>query len=289
MKNIINRKHKDRLFCSIFKEKKELLSLYNAINETNYTDEEALTVNTLDNAIYMTMKNDVSFLIYGILNLYEHQSTWNPNMPLRDFLYVSQQIKRMVDENGWDIYGSKLVKIPTPQAVVFYNGKENQPARQILRLSDAFENKTKIGCMEFECLVLNINYGNNKEIMGKCKSLMGYAILIERIRKHEKREQNLETAVDHAIEECIKDNILADYLRFYWNEVKNLILSEYNEQRHIENEKRWSYEEGREEGEVRVNRLYELLFQDERLKELKECLNNKELRLKLMQEYDLIK
>ena len=158
MKNIINRKHKDRLFCSIFKEKKELLSLYNAINETNYTDEELLTVNTLDNAIYMTMKNDISFLIYGILNLYEHQSTWNPNMPLRDFLYVAQQIKIMIDENEWDIYGSKLVKIPTPQAIVFYNGKEYQPERQILKLSDAFEKMDRKGCMEFECVVLNLMY-----------------------------------------------------------------------------------------------------------------------------------
>ena len=126
MTTIINTQHKDRLFCAIFRGKKELLSLYNAINETAYTDENALIVNTLDNAIYMTMKNDVSFLIYGVLNLYEHQSTWNPNMPLRDFLYVSQQIKKMVEEKGWDLYGSRLVKIPTPQAVVFYNGKEKK-------------------------------------------------------------------------------------------------------------------------------------------------------------------
>lgn len=228
MKNIINRKHKDRLFCSIFKEKKKLLSLYNAINETNYTDEELLTVNTLDNAIYMTMKNDILFLIYGILNLYEHQSTWNPNMPLRDFLYVAQQIKIMIDENEWDIYGSKLVKIPTPQAIVFYNGKEHQPERQILKLSDA---------------------------------------------------------VEHAIEDCIKENVLADYLRLYRSEVKNLILSEYDEQKHIENEKRWSYEEGCDQ----ASKLYELLLQDDRQEEMKLSLKDKILRQKLMQEYDLIK
>ena len=178
MTTIINTQHKDRLFCAIFRGKKELLSLYNAINETAYTDENALIVNTLDNAIYMTMKNDVSFLIYGVLNLYEHQSTWNPNMPLRDFLYVSQQIKKMVEEKGWDLYGSRLVKIPTPQAVVFYNGKRGQPERQILKLSDAFENQEKPGCMEFQCLVLNINYGQNRELMEKCKPLLDYAAFI---------------------------------------------------------------------------------------------------------------
>ena len=292
MNSNMNRRYKDRLFCSIFQEKKELLSLYNAINGTDYCDEEVLTISTLDNAIYMTMKNDVSFLIYGILNLYEHQSTWNPNMPLRDFLYVSQQIRNMVEENEWDIYGSKLVKIPTPQAVVFYNGKKNQPERQILKLSDAYENKKKQGCMEFECLVLNINYGNNKEIMEKCKCLMDYAILIERIRNYEKREKNLEKAVDRAIEECIAEGVLADYLRLYRSGVKDLILSEYDEQKHIENEKRWSYEEGIERGyekaEILITRLYEYLLQDNRQEEMRECFNDKNLRHRLMEEYGLL-
>ena len=285
MNTIINRRHKDRLFCSIFKEKRELLSLYNAINGTNYTDEDAVTVNTLDNAIYMTMKNDISFLIYGILNLYEHQSTWNPNMPLRDFLYIAQQIKKMVEENGWDIYGSKLVKIPTPQAVVFYNGKMGQPERQILKLSDSFENKDRNGCMEFQCLVLNINYGKNKEIMEKCKRLMDYTILIERIRIYAKKVYSLEHAVDRAIEECIEEDVLTAYLRLYRSEVKDLILCEYDEQKHIENEKRWSYEEGIDH----VNRLYELLLQDNRQDDMKQALKDKNLRQRLMEEYNLLK
>ena len=316
MTTIINTQHKDRLFCAIFRGKKELLSLYNAINETAYTDENALIVNTLDNAIYMTMKNDVSFLIYGVLNLYEHQSTWNPNMPLRDFLYVSQQIKKMVEEKGWDLYGSRLVKIPTPQAVVFYNGKRGQPERQILKLSDAFENQEKPGCMEFQCLVLNINYGQNRELMEKCKPLLDYAAFIDRIRHYEKQELNLENAVQQAIEECVKEDILAEYLRTYRSEVTNMILSEYDEQKHIENEKRWSYEDGREDGYAdgredgyadgredgyadgredgyedggnKVSRLYELLILDGRREEMEMALTDRELRHQFMVEYKLI-
>ena len=304
MRETINRKHKDRLFCSVFKEKKELLSLYNAVNGTNYTDEEELTVTTLDNAIYMTMKNDVSFLIYGILNLYEHQSTWNPNMPLRDFLYVANQLKSMIEEHGWDIYGSKLIRIPTPQAVVFYNGKADQPERQVLKLSDAFENKDKQGCMEFECLVLNINYGKNKELMERCNQLRGYAILIDRIRRYTLSGSSLEQAVDRAIEECIQENILEGFLRQQRSEVKDLILSEYDEQKHIENEKRWSWEDGKAEG-VKLgkaegvklgkaegvklaNRLIELLLSDERQEELHRSFEDEAFRLELMQEYGLI-
>lgn len=295
MTNTINRKYKDRLFCSIFKEKKELLSLYNAINGTNYDDEDALTVNTLDNAIYMTMKNDVSFLIYGILNLYEHQSTWNPNMPLRDFLYIAKQIKKIIEERKADLYGSKLVTIPTPQAVVFYNGLDEHPEKKIFKLSDSFENKEKKGCMEFECLVLNVNYGKNRAIMEKCKSLMDYAILLDKIRTYEKQTPSMEEAVERAIKECIDENVLAEYLRMNQSEVTDLILSEYDEQQHIENEKRWSWEEGLEEGrkEVRVEservkKLLRLLLQENRLDDMEKVLNDEAFGHELMKEYGLM-
>lgn len=225
------------------------MSLYNAMNGTDYHDEDDLTITTLDNAIYMTMKNDVSFLIYGVLNLYEHQSTWNPNMPLRDFLYTAKQIKILIEKNKSDLYGSRQVMIPTPQAVVFYNGTTEEPERQILKLSDSFENKEKKGCLEFECLVLNINYGKNRQLMEKCRALMDYAILISRIRAYEKSEMTLEEAVDRAIEECIREGVLAEYLRLNQSEVTELVLSEYDEQQHIENEKMWSREEGWKEGE----------------------------------------
>ena len=86
----VNRQYKDRLFKLIFRDKKDLLQLYNAVNNTEYDNPEDIEVNTLEDVIYMGMKNDVSFLLTDILNLYEHQSTFNPNLPLRGLLYFAR-------------------------------------------------------------------------------------------------------------------------------------------------------------------------------------------------------
>ena len=119
-----NRAYKDRLFIKIFERKEDLLSLYNAVNGSDYQDPDELEITTLDNAIYMHMKNDISFLIDGYMSLYEHQSTFNPNMPLRDCLYMLQIYQNHIDSQELDLYSSVLLKIPTPRLVVFYNGQE---------------------------------------------------------------------------------------------------------------------------------------------------------------------
>ena len=133
---IQNREYKSRMFEMIFNEKKELLSLYNAVNGTDYADPEQLEVNTLKNAIYMSMHNDVSFIINSRLSLYEHQSTYSPNLPLRYLFYTADLYSEMTrDEN---LYGTKVVKIPTPKFIIFYNGIEEYPDRKELHLSDAY-------------------------------------------------------------------------------------------------------------------------------------------------------
>lgn len=104
----------------IFREKKELLSLYNAVNGTSYDNPDALEINTLENAIYMNMKNDISFVLQIELNLYEHQSTFNPNIPLRDLFYIARELEALTAHSF--MYISTLVRIPTPRFVVFYNG-----------------------------------------------------------------------------------------------------------------------------------------------------------------------
>ena len=120
--NYVNRKYKDTLFRALFSERKHLLSLYNAVNGTDYTNEDDLEVNTLDNVIYMKMKNDISFLFGFSLNLYEHQSSVNPNMPLRDLFYVADLLQKIVKDKN--LYSSCLVGIPTPKFVMFYNGTD---------------------------------------------------------------------------------------------------------------------------------------------------------------------
>ena len=104
-----NRKYKDALFRFIFKDKKKLLSLYNALNNSQYTDPEELQITTKDDVIYMQMKEDISFLISSTLNLYEHQSTWNPNMPIRGLIYLATRYEEMIRRQDLDIYGRSLV------------------------------------------------------------------------------------------------------------------------------------------------------------------------------------
>ena len=150
-----NRLYKSRLFVMIFEDKRNLLELYNAVSGKHYEDPELLEINTLENAIYMSMRNDLSFLIDPRLSLYEHQSTYSPNLPLRFLLYLADLLSEMTkDEN---LYGSRKVQIPPPRFVVFYNGEEKQPDRKILKLSDLYAVAEEEHKLELEVLMLNIN------------------------------------------------------------------------------------------------------------------------------------
>lgn len=176
------RTYKDRVFRMIFKEKKEFLELYNAMNGTDYKIPEDLIVTTLENAIYLGMKNDVSFLVYDQLALYEHQSTENPNMPLRNLMYVSSIYSELTKDAN--LYSTRLVKIPEPKFVVFYNGTEEMPEYSELRFSDAFEHCSGEMCLKLKTYVLNINSGCNRELMSKCRTLQDYMIFVNKVREY---------------------------------------------------------------------------------------------------------
>ena len=178
----INRKYKDRIFCMLFgypKYKKNLLELFNALNGTNYEDENELEINTIEDTIYMGMKNDVSCIIQSNMAMYEQQSTWNPNMPLRGILYSARLFSKYIKTNELNIYNEKLIKIPTPQYYVFYNGKKKIGDKVILKLSDAFSAPQNEGQFEWTATVLNINEGHNEELLSKCKILREYAIIVK--------------------------------------------------------------------------------------------------------------
>lgn len=237
--------HKDRVFRMVFKEKKEFLELYNAMNGTDYDNPEDLEVTTLENAIYMGLKNDVSFLVYDRLALYEHQSTDNPNMPLRDLFYVADIYSKLTAKAN--LYGSKLVKIPEPKFVVFYNGTDEMPERSELRLSDAYETKSESADLELRVLVLNINPGYNEKLMEKCITLRDYMIFVSRIREYGQHIP-LNEAVEKAIKTCIDENILAEFLRKNRAEVLKVSIYEYNEALHIRQEREAAKEDGLQEG-----------------------------------------
>lgn len=241
----VRRNYKDSIFRMLYLDENELLSLYNAVNGTNYTDVKNLEINTLQNAIYMNMKNDVSFLFNFQVNLYEHQSTVNPNMPLRDLIYVSKLLQNIVRD--CDLYGSTLVKIPAPRFVVFYNGTEKQPERNVYKLSDAFSKKQDKPELELIVTVLNINAGNNAEILGNCRTLREYMQYTDKVRAYAS-QMPIEEAVECAITECIKEGILAEFLKKNRAEAMEVSIFEYNEELHLANLRREGYEEGIEQG-----------------------------------------
>ena len=244
----INRTYKDRLFKIIFEDKKELLSLYNALTGKNYQNPDELEINTIDDVIYMHLKNDMSFILDDWQNLFEQQSTFNPNQPLRGFFYFADLYK--VKYFGKKIYSTRLLKIPTPQYIVFYNGTTNMPDRKELRLSDAFQQPTEQPDIEVVAHMLNINYGHNKELMERCQKLKEYAQFIDIIRHYLKENEHWsnEQAISKAIDDCIKNNILRDILQKERLRVMASILSEFDEVGYKEMIRQEAYEDAYEEG-----------------------------------------
>ena len=239
--NQVYRSYKDRLFRMVFREKKELLGLYNAVNGTSYTDPEALTVVTLENAIYMNMKNDLAVVMDFYMDLYEHQSTYNPNIPLRNLHYVARELRSW--SGGRTIYGRQLVKIPTPRFFVFYNGRDMQPERQVLKLSDAFINPEEDPALELKVVMLNINLGRNKALMEQCHTLLEYAQFVDRLRTCEK-SMGREEAVRYTVDTCIREGILRDFLLKYREEAIEMCIFEYDEEETLRQLGQQSYEEG---------------------------------------------
>lgn len=223
------RNYKDRIFRMVFREKKALLALYNAMNETDYENEDDLKVTTLESALYLEMKNDVSFVLYDELLLYEHQSTKNPNLPLRNLFYVSDVYSELTKDLF--LYGSVPVQIPEPKFVVFYNGLENMQEREVLKLSSLYAKKAEHISLELETLVLNVNVGYNKILMERCRQLSDYAQFVSEVRKRLSKKMPLSEAVNEAVEDCIQRGILAEFLSKNRAEVIKVSIYEYDEEK----------------------------------------------------------
>ena len=239
-----NREYRDRLFKFIFgnSENKEwTLSLYNAINGSHYTDAEAIEINTLEDVVYMNMKNDVSFLIDNTLNLYEQQSTFNPNMPMRFLIYAGMIYSRYIEERkNYRRYSSAQQKAPTPKCVCFYNGTTDENDRVVLRLSDSFDKESDI---EVTVLMININFGHNRALLDVCKPLKEYALFIDRVRFHQRTLESLSDALDAALADLPDGAVIKPFLIRHRAEVKSMCITEYNDARFRDEVK----EEGRVE------------------------------------------
>ena len=219
----VNRTFKSTVFIMVFEDKKNLLELYNAMTGKNYTDPELLEINTLENAVYMSMKNDLSFLIDGRLSLYEHQSTYNPNLPLRFLIYISQLYAGMTRNEN--LYGTKVVQIPPPEFVIFYNGEKDMPEETPLRLSDMYRLKVKDPKLQLE-------------------------------------------AVEKAIDECIAENVLKDFLTKHRAEAKAMSIFEYDQEKHIRQEREEAWEEGQASGLKLAETIFRLFREGKTIDEI---------------------
>ncbi len=247
--------HKDRVFKIIFQEKEKLLSLYNALAGTKYEDVDALEINTLEDAVYIGMKNDLSFILDGRMSLFEQQSTANPNMPLRGLFYIADLYKQKY--SGKQLYSTRLIKIPTPQYIVFYNGIYEKPDRWDLRLSDAFEQSIENPDVEVVAHVININIGHNQEFLDACNPLWEYAMFNQRIRENIKQGLSKEQAVEKAIDDCIADGILTEILRKEKVRIMASILAEFDEVEYKEMLRREMKEDALIEAREEVRRDFE--------------------------------
>ena len=236
-----NRNYKDTVFRMLFSDRKNLLSLYNAVSGSHYDDPEKLEIITLENAIYMGIKNDLAFIVDTDLFLYEHQSTYSPNMPLRDLFYISSEYQKLVDHKS--LYSSCLLKVPAPQFIVFYNGTEKKKDSWVNHLSEAFKNLSGNPKLELEVLTLNINEGHNPELMEQCQTLREYAQYVACVRRYAK-EFELNEAVKLAVDECIRNNILSEFLRKNKAEAIEMCLFEYDEKREKELIRKAEFQEG---------------------------------------------
>ena len=218
--------YRDTVFRMLFQDKDKLLSLYNALNGSHYTDPNELIITTLDHAIYLGMKNDLAFVLMSELYLFEQQATFNRNMPLRMLFYVADTLRQLIPHRQF--YRKSQIKIPTPHFITFYNGNENMDEDEIeLRLSDAFAVKRENVELELTVRVININRGHNEKLMEACESLKGYMELTEAVRRYFNEEKNIDKAVVRAVDYCLENGYLVEFLTEYRNEVIAMWIKEY--------------------------------------------------------------
>jgi hypothetical protein len=243
-----NRSYKDSVFSLLFNDPETLRELYCALEGVTLPPDVPITINTLEGVLFMERVNDISFAIANkLVVILEHQSTVNPNMPLRCLLYLARLYEKII--NNKDVYKSKLVNIPRPECFVLYNGTADYPDDTILKLSDAFADlagldRAETADLELTVRVLNINKGHNEDLVRRCKKLNGYSDFVAKAREYEKELGSREEGVKAAVKYCTSHGILQEFLEQHSSEVFNMLFTEWN----------WDdalavrFEEGMEEG-----------------------------------------
>ena len=253
------RKYRDRLFSFIFgseDHKDWTLALYNAVNGTHYEDVDLITFTTIREILYLNMRNDISLLISDTMALWEQQSSYNPNMPLRFLQYLGHLYERYVEERKKNKYGRTPIPLPVPRFITFYNGPDDKDDEVILNLSDAFTPELRPLSDVNVCVrMINVNYGRNRGLLHDCKPLIEYAWIVDSIRRLQEDNDmdgnsGLEAAIDRTIDLLPDDFVTKPFLQAHRAEVKGMLLTEYDEVKAMELFKEEGRAEGREEGRI---------------------------------------
>lgn len=270
----VRRNVKDRLFRFLFAGDREaLLQLYNALNGTDYKDSSELEIVTIESAVYVVMKNDLAFVLAGTLSMYEHQSTYSPNLPVRFLIYLAQEYQTVIEQAEKSLYGTGRISLPAPQCVVFYNGTQEMPEEQTLRLSDAFENGDVRSDVELTVRMLNINQGHNRLLMEQCRVLREYAEFVGITRAYMRERKDAGEALAEAVDYCIENGILEEFLRKNRAEVLGMLLEEFDVKKYERTLRGEGREAGREEGREEGIQLTLEILQE--LNQSRECAKEK--------------
>lgn len=243
-----NREYKSDVFSMLMEDPHNALSLYNAMNGSSYTDPDMVEMCRLDKGVSLSIRNDAAFVLDSNLSLYEHQSTVCPNMPIRNLIYFTNIAEQMLKKRN--IYGRSLIRIPTPRFAVFYNGDEEQPEQYDMKLSDAFMRPSDDPQLELKCRVYNINHGKNAALLEHCPMLKGYMIFVDYVRMYHRENdyENLQLAIERAINRCINENVLKDFLENNRSEVIKVTDMDYTFEKQLTLEREEAIEEGLELG-----------------------------------------
>jgi len=246
----VNIKYKDSLFSFLFSDPDILRELYCALEDITLPENVPVTINTLQEVLFIERINDISFEIGGkLVVLLEHQSTISPNMSLRLLMYIARVYEKIIGDRN--IYTTKAIPIPRPEFFVLYNGVAPYPDENVLKLSDAFESSASLGlpekgkpALELVVKVININEGKNEEKARKCKTLAGYRAFIGKVREYEKERGDREEAMKKAVLYCRDHDILKEFLEQNATEVMSMLITEWK----MEDALAVRYEEGWEGG-----------------------------------------
>ena len=291
--NILQRNYKDSVFRLVFGEPEKMIELYNAIFDTDYPPDTEIDINTIEEVFHKTQKNDISFTLAGkYVVLSEHQSTVNPNMPLRDLMYITEIWKGMFEADA--VYKERLVKLPRPAFIVLYNGLAPLPPVTRLELSDCFLGEGE-SLLNLSVMVYNVNEGANCDLLEKSPTLAQYSQLVSLVRSYQAKGPVTHRAMQEIVEICLEKGILVELMEKHGKSIIDILHFEITQEEAIEMSREDGFEAGLSQGlnqgtaigQERVNTLNKKLLELNRFDDLKKSTADAEFQAQLFEEFGI--